>query len=470
MSESDKSVFISYRRDGGDGWARVIYGNLCERGYKVFIDVDSIDSGKFERIILNEIEAHAHFLVLLTPRSLDRCNEPNDWLAREIQHAIKLQRNVVPLIFPPFSFEKKVLPAAIASLPMYNALHIHNQYFEEGMTKLCDRFLKQPVLGAIKPTPKADSAKVLDLLNASAHEAAARKPTDWFNLFHSLEKTSPTQASDSVAKTQPFKFPSVLDLDRTAFERSLSEPKTKPVASANPWPAIANLTKAATGNYLKPGNFRLNAVGIPMAMLEKLKESLAIGETLKQVAFGPDNGWVILRDQWGFWCQGVPEAMINDLWSLSNERQEIAYVCQAPNEGFVILRDKPYLLFLDKALPASLRDKLLELYDEEKKIKCVAISATGGWVVLFGKNGFWSDNIPVDLYNKLHEWGDLHYELKQVAFGPASGWVLLAGDNGWWHVNIPNKMAEKLSEYHTAGKTINSVALSSDSGWVILGN
>ena len=74
----------------------------------------------------------------------------------------------------------------IASLPTYNALHIHNQYFDEGMTKLCDRFLKQPVLGAIKPTPKADSVQVLEFLNASTHEATARKSTDWFNLFASV--------------------------------------------------------------------------------------------------------------------------------------------------------------------------------------------------------------------------------------------------------------------------------------------
>ena len=469
MIESDQSVFISYRRDGGDGWARVIFGNLRDRGYKVFLDVDSIDSGKFERIILNQIEAHAHFLVLLTPRSLDRCSEPNDWLAREIQHAIKLQRNVVPLIFPPFSFNKLTLPAAIASLPDYNALHIHSQYFDEGMTKLCDRFLKQPVSGAIKPTPNADSAKVFDLLKTSTHEAAARKPTDWINLFPNPEKIYQAKASDTAAKKQPFKLTDFLDLEQQAIAAMWSDEKKNPGVAANPWTAIENSTKAATDDYLKPGDFRLNAAGIPTVTLEKLKEFLAAGETVKQVAFGPDKGWVILRDRWGFWCQDVPEAMKKDLWDLSNESQEIPYVSLARNKGWLILRDKPYLLFLHDALPASLLDKLQELYHAEKKIKCVAISATGGWV-LFGNNRFWSDNIPLDLYNKLHEWADLHYELKQVAFGPDSGWVLLAGDTGWWHANIPNKMAVKLSEYHAAGKTIKSVALSSDSGWVILGN
>lgn len=493
MSDSDKSVFISYRRDGGDGWARVIFGNLSERGYKVFLDVDSIDSGNFERIILNQIEAHAHFLVLLTPRSLNRCSEPHDWLAREIEHAIKLQRNIVPLMFPPFSFNKLTLPAAIASLSTYNALHIHNQYFDEGMTKLRDRFLKQPVYGAVKPTPSADHAKVLDLLKASTHEVAARKPTDWFNLFPGLEKIDRTTARDTGVKKPPSKLTDIPGLAPQAFAGLWSDKLTKltpaekdkafpskaevtespftflkPGAEANPWMAIAN--KATTADHLKPGNFQLSAVGIPLAMLQKLEELLANGETIKQVAFSPSGSWVFIRNQCSFWQHGVPQEMGKQLWAQFNEGLGIANVALGPNDCWAILHDERHLMPKSRDIPAGLLKKLLNLYRADKEIKCVAISATGGWVVLFGKNGFWSDNIPVDLYNKLHEWGDLHYDLRQVVFGPNSGWVLLAGATGWWHGNIPNAMAEKLREYHAAGKTINSVAISPDSGWAILGN
>lgn len=174
MSETEKKVFISYRRKVSAGWAHVIYADLIAKGYDVFMDVESIDSGKFERIILNQIEAHAHFLLILTPGSLDRCNQPNDWLTREIQHAIKLQRNIVPLLFERFSFadHAKTLPAAVAALPAYNALEMPHGYFSDGMAKLRERFLKQPVYGVVKPTPKADRATVLDLLNASTREAA----------------------------------------------------------------------------------------------------------------------------------------------------------------------------------------------------------------------------------------------------------------------------------------------------------
>ena len=55
-------------------------------------------SGDFERIILGNITARAHFLVLLTPSALERCDDPGDWLRREIETALANQRNIVPLM------------------------------------------------------------------------------------------------------------------------------------------------------------------------------------------------------------------------------------------------------------------------------------------------------------------------------------------------------------------------------------
>ena len=52
------------------------------------MDVGSLGSGAFEPVILREIEARTHFLVLLEPGSLDRIGEPGDWLRREIAHAL----------------------------------------------------------------------------------------------------------------------------------------------------------------------------------------------------------------------------------------------------------------------------------------------------------------------------------------------------------------------------------------------
>ena len=49
-------------------------------------------SGDFERVILENITARAHFLVLLTPSALERCDDPSDLFRREIETALDSQR------------------------------------------------------------------------------------------------------------------------------------------------------------------------------------------------------------------------------------------------------------------------------------------------------------------------------------------------------------------------------------------
>ncbi len=70
----------------------------------MFFDYTGIASGDFESVILENIRARAHFLVLLTPSALERCGEPGDWLRREIEAALESRRNIVPLMLEGFDF------------------------------------------------------------------------------------------------------------------------------------------------------------------------------------------------------------------------------------------------------------------------------------------------------------------------------------------------------------------------------
>ena len=107
MARIDKTVFISYRR--ADRWpALAVFKDLTQHGYDVFIDYDGIASGDFERAIVDNIRARAHFLVVLTPEALERCGDPADWLCREIEAALQAKRNVVPLLLNGFTFESPV--------------------------------------------------------------------------------------------------------------------------------------------------------------------------------------------------------------------------------------------------------------------------------------------------------------------------------------------------------------------------
>jgi hypothetical protein len=109
------------------------------------MDYQSIDSGSFERAILDSIRAKAHFIVILAPSTLERCNEPGDWLRREIETAMDERRNIIPVMLESFDFGsatvKPFLVGELASLGTYNALRLIADYMEAGFEKLRNRYL-----------------------------------------------------------------------------------------------------------------------------------------------------------------------------------------------------------------------------------------------------------------------------------------------------------------------------------------
>jgi tetratricopeptide (TPR) repeat protein len=154
MERIEKTVFISYRRTNIP-WALAIFQNLTQYGFDVFFDYNGIASGDFESVILGNITARAHFLVLLTPSALEHCGEPGDWLRREIETALNSRRNIVPLMLEGFDFgSPKIasqLTGKLADLKRYNGLSIPPDYFLEAMGRLRDRFLNVPLTSVLHP-------------------------------------------------------------------------------------------------------------------------------------------------------------------------------------------------------------------------------------------------------------------------------------------------------------------------------
>lgn len=89
-------IFISYRRKGaGAGVAGELQSKLENLGYKVFLDVDKIGSGQFPDQIKHAIEECKDFLLVLSPGTLDRCVDEEDWVRREITMAMEFGKNIV---------------------------------------------------------------------------------------------------------------------------------------------------------------------------------------------------------------------------------------------------------------------------------------------------------------------------------------------------------------------------------------
>ncbi len=174
MGRIEKTVFISYRRTNLP-WALFIWQNLTMHGYDVFFDYQSIDSGGFEKVILENIKARAHFIIILTPSALERCKNPGDWLRREIETAIDEKRNIIPLMVEGFDFGsslvKEALTGKLAVLSGINALRIPDDFAIEAMDRLRDRFLKVALSDVSLPALPSEAQERTDAEKIAANEA-----------------------------------------------------------------------------------------------------------------------------------------------------------------------------------------------------------------------------------------------------------------------------------------------------------
>lgn len=134
-------VFFSYRREGGSDVARSVQQALKD-DYRIFLDVDRLPSGHFDNALLRTIEVAPNFVVFLSQGSLDRCNMAGDWLRREIAHAIKTGRNIVPVTLPEFVFpDPELLPEDIREIGRHDAVEYSHRYFYAMLDKIREHLM-----------------------------------------------------------------------------------------------------------------------------------------------------------------------------------------------------------------------------------------------------------------------------------------------------------------------------------------
>ena len=154
MGRIEKTAFLSYRRTNAP-WALAIFQDLTHHGYDVFFDFNGIPTGDFKEIIVENIRERAHFLLLLTPSALERCGEPGDLFRREIETALGVKRNIVPLMLEGFSFDTKTIASQLTGelsvLRNYNALNVSVEFFPEAMERLRTRYLNVALEAVLHP-------------------------------------------------------------------------------------------------------------------------------------------------------------------------------------------------------------------------------------------------------------------------------------------------------------------------------
>ena len=150
--EKTYDVFISYRRQGGAVKAELTKDELVKRGFResrMFLDTRSLSSGNYLQTILSAISNSRNIVVVITDDCFKGLPTDSTWV-REIEYAIELHKNIVPIYFDGISgLKADELPSCIQRLAFENAVLYVHQYADASFDRLADRLPKDSV-----PLPK----------------------------------------------------------------------------------------------------------------------------------------------------------------------------------------------------------------------------------------------------------------------------------------------------------------------------
>ncbi len=162
-SNNQRTVFISYRRSVSSFIARAIFDDLVQHDYDVFMDAACLNTGELAAVRLNQIAARAHFLVILTPGTVEHFTQPDDFLRQEIEQALRLERDIVPVLVNNFRFDAyaSCFTGELARLPHLNGVALDHEYFDEGMQRLRNRLLAGGATGPLE-SPSVEERAIVE--------------------------------------------------------------------------------------------------------------------------------------------------------------------------------------------------------------------------------------------------------------------------------------------------------------------
>lgn len=148
MSDIIYDIFISYRRDGGFETAKHLNDLLCHDGYSVSFDIDTLREGDFDKALLARIEQCVDFVLIVDKHCFDKTLDDNvkpeqDWLRTELAYALKLKKNVIPVLLANAKF-RDGLPDDIKDVTRKHGPQYSREYFDTFYRKLKEMLHARP--------------------------------------------------------------------------------------------------------------------------------------------------------------------------------------------------------------------------------------------------------------------------------------------------------------------------------------
>ena len=348
-------VFISYRRE--DGWesAKHLRDILVAKGYSVFFDIDSLKSGNFNDALLDVIKNCKDFIIILSPRSLDRCVNKGDWVRKELGYALKEKKNVIPVMYNKFSFPES-LPEDIESVRHINGIHVYMEVFDAIVGKIITFMESKP------RTPKKQVGRIVAVIAAILAVAALAGYFIWNNMgnrdkgqlgptdsptpvFTEAPTETPTAEPTAAPTESPTAEPTAAPTETPTAEPT-STPTGTPTAEPTSTPTetpTAEPTATPTAEPVKKGTRVLMEDFVSLNEVYSANEFTAFNGTVKRGEIGsitfldtvdgaPGDAWDVSENS-----DGSVVA-----WTVKNEKLYDLYIAA---EGGVIAPDDCQGLF-----------------------------------------------------------------------------------------------------------------------------
>ena len=134
-------IFISYRRDGGFETAKHLNDLLVRDGYTVSFDIDTLREGDFDDTLLRRIDQCVDFILVVDKHTFDRTldlefDPKKDWLRTELAYALKLRKNIIPVLLSGVNGFPTNLPEDVADVATKNGPEYSKTYFDEFYRRL----------------------------------------------------------------------------------------------------------------------------------------------------------------------------------------------------------------------------------------------------------------------------------------------------------------------------------------------
>ena len=135
-------VFISYRRIGGADFAQLLKIQLVAAGFKVFLDADSLGTGKFSDELKLSLQGSKNVLLVWTKGCMDRFLDDKDpgnrdFVRMEYAQSLRLGKHIVPVFKEDFVFpEPDSMPDDCRGVLTLNAIKFVSDYREASFNKI----------------------------------------------------------------------------------------------------------------------------------------------------------------------------------------------------------------------------------------------------------------------------------------------------------------------------------------------